>query len=414
MSESTPVTQFTYRAVDRKGETLFGTLDARNIDEVAASLHRQGHIPVRIEPRHRTFLPEAVGERRPSLFRRDLSQSELTAITREMAVMLGAGQDIDRALRFLIETTSSSRLRRVLGAVRETVRSGRTLHLAMGQFPRSFPRLYLGMVRAAEATGDLAPTMDRLALLLERERALASTVQSAMIYPVILVIAATGSVTLLLTKVLPQFTPLFAQNGVALPASTRFLTGIGAWVGTYGGFLLLAIFVTFIGARVALRRPGLRLLRDRLILQCPGLGRLIAEIMAARFARILGTLLVNGVPLLAALAIVRDALENRAATEAITEAMENAKSGAGLSATLERANIFPERLVHLFQLGEETASLGPMALRAADIHEDQARIALQRLVAILVPGITIIMGLLVAGIVSSLLLAMLSLNDLAR
>lgn len=393
---------------------LSGSLDAQNEAEAIAALRRLGYIPVTLGASRPKGRLQTLPGFSFSLSRRDLTRGELAILTRELAVMLGAGQDIDRALRFLIETAQGVRPRAVLNAVRDQLREGRALHLAMGAAPGSFPKLYLGMVRAAEATGDLAPTMERLATLLERERALASTVQSAMIYPAILTLAAIGSVTLLLTKVLPQFTPLFAQNGVALPASTQFLTETGALIGHYGVFGLIGIGLLVLVARLLLARPDIRSVVDRLFLRLPGLGALSREILAARLARILGTLLVNGVPLLAALGIVREALGNQAAIAAIEAATDSARQGAGLSSTLDRAGIFPRRLIHLLQLGEETAQLGPMALRAADIHEEQARIAIQRLVAILVPAITIVMGLMVAGIVSSLLLAMLSLNDLAQ
>ncbi|GBQ87698.1 type II secretion system F family protein [Asaia krungthepensis] len=406
------MTEFVYRAIDRQGNVLKGTITAATREEAVQQLRRQGHIPAHVGASGRRTVLSGAGSF--SLTRRGLTRAELTAVTRELAVMLEAGQDIDRALRFLIETSAGPRVKSVLAQVRDKVRDGQSLHGALSTFPGSFPRLYVGMVRAAEASGDLAPTMERLAGLLERERALASTVQSAMIYPSILTLTAIGSVTLLLTKVLPQFTPLFEQNGATLPASTRFLTGAGAWIGQYGIILLLALLAGTLGGGMLLRNPGARRHVDRWLLRVPGLGALLGEIMAARFARILGTLLVNGVPLLTALGIVSEALGNRAAAEAIVTASESARSGAGLSATLGKAELFPVRLIHLLQLGEETARLGQMALRAADIHEDQARIAIQRLVAILVPAITIVMGLMVAGIVSSLLLAMLSLNDLAQ
>ncbi|MCO6160572.1 type II secretion system F family protein [Asaia lannensis] len=414
--------EFPYRAIDRQGTMLSGTLSAVTRDAAIAQLRQMGHMPIHVG---------AAGERSTgsliarglkqgpsfagiSLARRSLTRAELSAVTRELAVMLGAGQDMDRALRFLAETAGNTRTTNVMQGVRDRIRGGQALHLALSSAPGSFPPLYLGMVRAAEASGDLTPTMDRLATLLERERALASTVQSAMIYPAILTLTAIGSVTLLLTKVLPQFTPLFEQNGATLPASTRLLTAAGAWLGQYGTVLLLVFLGFGLVVRIALRRPSIRHSADTMLLRLPGLGALMREVLAARFARILGTLLVNGVPLLTALGIVRDALGNSAATRAITEASNTARSGGGLSASLAQAGIFPVRLVHLLQLGEETARLGPMALRAADIHEDQAKLAIQRLVAILVPAITIVMGLAVAGIVSSLLLAMLSLNDLAQ
>ncbi|ACI51304.1 type II secretion system protein [Gluconacetobacter diazotrophicus PA1 5] len=407
--------EFSFTAVDAQGALVRGTLEGETAEAVVAALRRRGHIPMQVGAPGRWTRTVASGlGGLGGLRRRDLRRGELAALTRELAVMLGAGQDIDRALRFLVESVPGARARAVLGGVRDRVRDGQTLHAAMARYPGSFPRLYIGMVRAAEAGGDLAPTMDRLATLLERERALAATVQSAMIYPCILTLAACGSIVLLLTEVLPQFTPLFAQNGAELPASTRLMIRAGELLGRYGLLIPLVLLALAVLARAVLRYPGARLRLDTGLLALPVAGRLLREVLAARFTRILGTLLENGVPILGALSIVRDAIGNRAVARAVDAATQAAKGGRGLSAALEAASIFPRRTVHLLRLGEETARLGPMALRAADIHEEQVRIATQRLVALLVPAITIIMGLLVAGIVSSLLLAMLSLNDLAK
>ena len=149
------------------------------------------------------------------------------------------------------------------------------------------------------------------------------------------------------------------------------------------------------------------------MLRLPILGNLAREVLAARFTRTLGTLLTNGVPLVGAMAILRDTIGNLAAVAAVDQAALGIKGGAGLARSLAAAGVFPVRTIHLLQLGEE-AALGPMALRAAAIHEEKSRTGLQRLVALLVPAITIIMGAAVAGIVAALLLAMLSLNDLAN
>ena len=182
----------------------------------------------------------------------------------------------------------------------------------------------------------------------------------------------------------------------------------------YGVAALAAILALAVLIRTALREPGIRLAFDRLKLKMPLIGGLTREILAARFSRTLGTLLANRVSLIPALAIVREVLGNEAGVRAVDDATASATGGAGLSTALAASGLFPPRLVHLLRLGEETAQLGPMALRAAAIHEDRVRITTQRMVALLTPTITIAMGAIIAGIVSSLLLAMLSLNDLAQ
>jgi general secretion pathway protein F len=283
----------------------------------------------------------------------------------------------------------------------------------LGRYPGSFSRLHVGLVRAGEAGGKLAVALTRMADLLDRQRSLAATVSSALIYPCLLVVAAIGSVTLLLTQVLPQFVPMFEQSGAKLPASTQFLIDAGAAVSAYGLQAMLAFALLLMGARSILRWPGPRLLADRFLLRVPVVGTLLREVLAARFTRVLGTLLVNGVSLITALGVVRDALANLAAIEAVDLATTSARGGGGLAQPLAETHVFPSRTIHLLRLGEENAQLGPMALRAADIHEERTRLAMQRLVALLIPAITILMGVAIAGIVASLMTAMLSLNDLA-
>jgi general secretion pathway protein F len=404
-----------YTAIDRTGAAINGTVEAPDEATVLRQLRKEGALPLSVsQPRGGVFgaitsiLSTSAGGGS------SLTRQDVTNITRELATMLAAGQDLDRALRFLVETAPNRRVARIMGELRDEVRDGSSLAAALGRRPRSFSRLYVGLVRAGEAGGNLAPTLERLAELMERERSLAATVQSALIYPTMLIVAAIGSVVLLLTQVLPQFVPLFEQNGAALPPSTQFLIDAGDAVSHYGlaALLVIAALAVLIGA--ALREPGIRLGFDRLKLKLPLIGALTREILAARFSRTLGTLLANRVSLIPALAIVREVLGNEAGVRAVDDATASATGGAGLSTSLAASGLFPPRLVHLLRLGEETAQLGPMALRAAVIHEDRVRITTQRMVALLTPTITIAMGAIIAGIVSSILLAMLSLNDLAQ
>ena len=400
-----------YEAIDRGGNAISGEMRADDAAAVVAHLRRDGALPLSVTPAKHGFsrlLTAAVtgGEA--------LSHREITDLTRELATMLGAGQDLDRALRFLVETAPTRKARRVLTALRDEVRDGAAFATALSHHPRGFSRLYAGLVRAGEASGGLALTLERLADLMERERGLTTTIRSALIYPVLLLAAAIGAVVLLLTQVLPQFVPLFEQSGASLPSSTRFLIDAGDAVSEHGILALALLLAAGLSLRMMLRQRGPRLLFDRVKLTLPLLGGLNREILAARLARTLGTLLDNRVSLVSALGITREVLGNEAGVIAFDHATESAKGGAGLSAPLAESGLFPARLIHLLRLGEETAQLGPMALRAAAIHEEQVRVITQRMVALLTPAITILMGAVIAGIVSSLLLAMLSLNDLAQ
>lgn len=404
---------FRYRAIDAAGRPLAGVMAAASREEVLTRLREAGSLPVDATPARRwtgfaaLLHADLAGPAR-------LGAGERAEFTRELATLLAAGGDLDRALRFLVETAPGRNTRAVFERLRERVRDGAALADALVAEPASFPELYVGMVRAGEAGAALAPTLERLAQLLEHQRSLAATVQSALIYPALLLLTAIGSIAFLLTGVLPRFVPLFAQSGVPLPAPTRVLMAVGAAVSAWGPLALAVLLALFLATRVALRRPGPRLVADRLVLRLPLAGALLREALAARFTRALGTLLVNGVPLVAALSVVEGALGNRAAAAALRLATRAAKDGAGLARPLAAARLFPARTVHLLRLGEETAQLGPLALRAADIHEERTRLGVQRMVALLVPAVTIVMGAAVAGIVAALLLAMLRLNDLAH
>ena len=402
---------FRFMAVNRAGQIVHGQMEGQDEAHVIASLQRDGSIPMRAELADKQSF--FAGLLALQLDRGGLGRQDVTNFTRELSIMLGAGQDLDQALRFLVSSAPKPAVARRLGQLRDAVRDGGSLAAALALQPSSFSRLYIGLVRAGEAGGALGPTLERLALLLERQRRLTATIISAMIYPALLTLVATGSVTLLLTVVLPQFVPLFAQNGAPLPGSMQLLLGIGAFIGGVGPYMFVALVLLALLTRRWLRYPRPRLALDRFLLRLPGLGGLLREVLAARFTRTLGSLLINGVPLIAALGIARDAIGNHAAVAAIDRATSSAKGGAGLAQPLAASGIFPLRTTHLLQLGEGTGQLGPIALRAADIHDEKVQLALQRLVALLVPVITIVMGVVVGGIVSSLMLAMLSLNNLA-
>jgi general secretion pathway protein F len=404
---------FRWSAINGGGELVRGIMDAPDRSAVVERLQRQGQTVLRADP---ASARRGIGELLQLEIggARGLDKNTLSEATRELAIMLAAGQDLDRALRFVVDNTRNARARAILGRVRDKVRSGSSLAAALAGEPRSFSRLYIGLVRAGEAGGTLPATLERLAALLERERSLTASMRAALIYPALLVVAAIGSIVLLLDYVLPQFTPMFEQAGAQLPTPTRVLMTLGTVVGAATPWLLAASLVAGLAARQLLAQPAYRARFDRLLLRLPVAGSLVRETLAARLTRTLGSLLENGVPLIAALGIARDALGNLAAAEAVDAAALEAKGGAGLSRPLAAARVFPARTIHLLQLGEEAAQLAAMSLKAADIHDEEARLKMQRLVALAVPMITITMGLAVAGIISALLTAMLSLNDLAH
>lgn len=238
---------YRYRAIGPAGDVQTGVMEASTEADVVAALQRQGSIPMRAElAEHQSWFA--------SLWHSELTlgktmrRRDVADIMRELATMLAAGQDLDRALRFLEETAVNTGVRRVVAGLRDSVRDGSPLAAAMARFPRAFSRLQVALVRAGEASGQLASTLAHLADLLERQQRLAASVTSALIYPGLLVAAAIGAVTLLLTHVVPQFVPLFQQSGAQLPRSTQLLIDVGAFVSHDGipvliAFLLLLLLV---------------------------------------------------------------------------------------------------------------------------------------------------------------------------
>jgi general secretion pathway protein F len=218
---------------------------------------------------------------------------------------------------------------------------------------------------------------------------------------------------LLLTYVLPQFEPIFAQAGAQLPMATRILIAIGRVVREEGTAMLAALLgLGLLGYR-ALREKRVRLAAEQLQLSVPFVGALTRRAQAARLTRTLGTLLRDGVGLVTALGICREVLTNLTAAGIVETAVAKVRAGERLASAFGQGGFFPLQTIHLIQLGEETGKLAEMAIRAADIHDEQVAHSVERMVALLVPLVTILMGLVVAGIVGSLLTAMLSLNDLA-
>jgi general secretion pathway protein F len=346
------------------------------------------------------------------VFGNKLNSREIAHFTSELSIMLDAGQDLDRVLHSLVNKSKSARARNIIAEIRDAVRDGSSLASALALHPESFPRLYIGLVRAAETGGVLNTTFGRLSNFLDRQRTLRSVIITALIYPAILLLAAIITVVLLLDLVLPQFAPLFEDAGATLPLATRVLLLVANLLQSYGlasGCLL--VFAFFCGLQ-ALKLPKARSLWDRFLLRIPVVGSLIRELIAARFSRCLGTLLESGVPLINALGITCEVLQNSAAVNAVKLTIEGAKGGAGLFQPLQSSNTFPERLIDLLRLGEETAQLARLTLRAAEIHEEQTRIAFERLTQLLTPVLLLVIALIISGIVGSVLVAILAVYDL--
>jgi general secretion pathway protein F len=340
-----------------------------------------------------------------------VGRREIALFTREMATLLGAGLTLERALEILTGLSDHEPTRRMLARLLETIRGGASFADALAE-RGEFPGFYVSMVRAGEAGGALEEVLHRLSDYLERAQALRESVRSALIYPAIVVVMAGASVVVLLTVVLPQFTPLFEDAGASLPTLTRVVMAAGNAVQDYGWAGLAGLLVLALLLRQQLATPAGRARWDALALKLPLFGDLIAKAEAARFSRTLATLLSNGVPMLSALAIVKDTLANRVTAKAIEDIGTSLKEGEGLAGPLAKARHFPALSAQLVQVGEETGQLEEMLHKVADIYDQEVRRAVDRMLALLVPGLTLALGGLIALIIGSILSAMFSVYDI--
>lgn len=402
--------RFAYKAVMPSGDVVEGEMEANDQAMVVARLRAQGYTPIRADE------VAAGGARRAAagawLARRRVAGRDLAVLTRELATLLGAGLPLERCLEILEDLADGPALRRLIGRVLERVRGGAALADAVAAEGDAFPPSYTSTLRAGEAGGALAPALARLADFLERAEALRQSVRSALIYPMILLVMTGLSIVVLLTVVVPQFTPLFEDAGAALPFSTRVLVALGDGLARYGWLIALAVAVLAVAARRLARNPEVRERWHGWLLAAPLLGGLIARIEAARFCRTLGTLVANGVPLLAAVAIARQGIGNAALAASVAGVEPALEEGRRLAEPLAEAGAFPRLAAHLIRVGEESGDLAPMLLEAADIYDRETRVALERLMAMLVPVVTIALGVLVAAVIMSILSAILSVYDL--
>ncbi len=399
---------FRYKAFTPSGETLDGRMEAASVEEVIAKLQDGGNLPIEAVPADADGGGGALG----ALLRRpDMKPAEVLQFTQQLATLMAAGQPLDRALQILLDLPESAAARKVIDRIRESVRGGAPLSQAMEQQGGVFSRLYINMVRAGEIGGALHDTLRRLSEYLDRSKALRETVINALIYPAILVVMVCASLLLLLGYVVPQFLPMFEDLGAELPALTKAVLWLGNLVQNWW-WLLIALGVTAaIVIPQQLRDPARRLLFDRWLLGRGMIGTLFARVDTARLARTLGTLIHNGVPLLTALSIARNVLTNSALAEAVDEAAKEVKTGGGLATALSRSKLYPRLALQMVQVGEESGELEGMLMRVADTFDMEVKNTLDRLLAALVPVITIIMAIVVALIMMAILVPIFSLSS---
>jgi type II secretion system protein F len=406
------VPTFTYRAADRQGQTIDGVMEAPDMRGVVERLQRDAYFPIRIAPQDEQR--SAFGLRLPGLGPARINRRDVLTFTHQLGTLVEAGLPLDRALVILEDLAPNPRLRAITGDLLKGIRGGSSLAEAMAKHqPRPFSRLAVNMVRAGEKGGVLEATLKRLAELLEETQEFKEAVVSALIYPILLSAVGAAAVVFLLTFVIPRFVDIFKDLGQSLPLPTQILLAVSGMVQHYWWlFLVLALFAV-LAARMALSSEAGRWQWDRLVLRLPLLGEVVLKTETARFARVLGTLLKSGVPVLTALGVVRDLAGNQVLGRAIERVADGVRRGAGITGPLGESKAFPAMAVHIVRVGEETGRLEEMLLKLAADFEAEVRRLVKRLMGLIEPSIILIMGLVVGFIVVALLMAIFSITEVS-
>jgi len=394
---------FKYVALDAEGITQHGTLEASDQGSAATQLQQRGLLLLRLDA-------TANGGSR-SKTRGVLNGAALVSFTQQLATLLGAGQPLERALGILLKQSADPKRRALLERIRDRVKAGKPLSQVLEEEGGQFSSLYISMVRAGEAGGSLEETLRQLSDYLERSEVLRGEVVNALIYPIFLVVGVLGSLALLLVYVVPQFVPIFRDLGVPIPLITSAILGLGEFLSAYG-LLLLGTTVALIWTLAVRRRdPQRRQRHDRRLLGIRVIGPLLQRLEAARLARTLGTLLGNGVALLQAMLIARQVCGNHAVRAQVDQASDWVKGGGTLAEAFGDQPLLPELALQMIEVGEQAGNLDAMLIKAADVFDVEVKRGIDRLLAALVPTLTVVMAVMVAVIMLAIMLPLMSLTS---
>ncbi|EMR4107087.1 type II secretion system protein GspF [Stenotrophomonas maltophilia] len=396
---------FDYQAANAQGRIEKGQVDADSPRGARQLLRGRGLTPVQVSAARSAGSGWAA---------RRLSASELAWATRQLASLLAASLPLEGALSAVIEQAERPHVAQALTAVRADVRAGQRLTVALAARPRDFPPIYRALVGAGEDSGDLARVMERLADYIEERNALQAKVLTAFIYPAAISLVSVAIVIFLLSYVVPQVVTAFVQARQTLPVLTQVMLAASAFVRSWGMWVGLGIAALVVAWRLALRKPGLRLRWDAMLLRVPMVGRFVLGVNSARFASTLAILLDAGVPLLRALEAARQTLGNALLARCAHDVSARVREGAALGSALKVQKVYPPILVHLVASGEKTGSLAPLLDRAAQTISREIERRAMALTALLEPTMILVMGGVVLTIVLAVLMPIMEMNQLVQ
>jgi len=394
--------KFHYRVKDRTGKTRQGVLDGDNRSSVVESLIAQGFYVLKIEEVKHAGLSMEIS----MSFLKSVSTRDLKTFTRQYTKMINSGLSILKCFSILGQQTENKAMKKAVLKIRDHLEAGIPLHEALNNHPKIFSRMYINMVRAGEIGGILDQVLERLSDHMEREQEIASKVKSASVYPIMVSIFAVLAVFFIITFIMPTFTSMFVQAGVALPAPTRALLNVGTflkawWYGVFGGIVLLML-----GIKQWQKTSSGKLFFDNLYLHLPLVGKTVSKITVARFARTMGTLVQSGIPVLQALEAVEEVVGNEVVARAIRKARASVREGEGISGPLMETRVFEPMVTQMIAVGEETGMLDDMLVKVSIYFEREVMYLIDALMSVLEPLLIMIVAVLVGGIVIATLMPM--------
>jgi type IV pilus assembly protein PilC len=393
---------YTYKGTNRAGTSVSGEVNAASKTEVQNQLRRQQITATKMSEKGKEFnLPTFGG---------GVNSKELAIFTRQFSVMIDAGLPLVQCLEILAGQQENKTFQKVLAGTRASVEGGATLSAAMRQYPKVFDALFVNMVEAGETGGILDTILQRLSSYIEKNVKLKRAVKSAMVYPVGVITIAAAVIILLLWKVVPIFTTLFAGLGVDLPLPTKIVIMLSNMVGSIFGFLALVAIVGFVVAiKVWYGTEQGRYILDSIILKLPILGLLMRKIAVARFTRTLGTLIASGVPILEGLDITARTAGNAVVERSLQKVRKSLEEGKSLTEPLKESGVFPGMVTQMIAVGEQTGAMDAMLSKIADFYEEEVDAAVKDLLTALEPVMIVFLGVVVGGVVISMYMPLFSL-----
>lgn len=407
---------YEYSALDPRGRQQKGLIEGDTPRQVRQLLRDRGLTPLDIhEVSERKVRGKNASGSAPRTKRSGgLSGAELSLFTRQLSTLARSGLPLDEALTAVSQQSENKRVQRITLGVRARVIEGNSLAFALAEFPNAFPTLFRATVEAGEQAGKLDSVLARLADYIEGRQALRGKVLLAILYPVILSLVAIGVVIALLTYVVPKVVGVFDSIGQQLPPLTRGLIALSGFLRDKGPYLAIILVVSVVIFLRALKNTDFRRKKDQFVLRLPLIGRLVRGGNTGRFMRTLGILFGSGVPILDALRIGAQVVDNLPMREAVDVAGKRVREGASVSRALSESKLFPPITMHLIASGESSGKLDEMLDRAADNQERELEVTIAALMGVFEPLLILTMGAVVLVIVLAILLPIFDLNQLVK